>query len=778
MPPVPSSAVPAPRVPPKPDCFPKEILGTEATIERQRFYALLWGAQPGWVEVCAGLNGAELQARGWLRPGEPNSADHIGLLTWTRQSYDADCASRRPHTRRLFQWPNEADKLDGYAVLLAQKFGNVYVGLSTYPSADDAKRRRDPQPSRVVLVEDGPPDPALPYSFEVLTSPYSRHGYYLLKTPCSPQQLVALATGAASRLSGADPSGSDRQQLVRVPTSVNSKQKAGNFRVRLIDHQRSYQAIELAAHFAPDVARLSAPGASAALADSDAWALVATLSQPENLRPGGPLLTEDGALRRLKTAHFINRVLVGESLWTERPAGCAATYSEWRFNLIKALWLHGYPQVEVRLLTESLAADDLDKRGTVQLRVDIDRIIGKLSVSHPRDERTCTASYRLITGQAAARQPTPRAQRGRPSTKPAQMDRLRVWLSDQTPNDWGLILASVQDIAAALHLGSRSTQGYLCALREAGEIATGQIDGNGPAFIILTNRFRGAEKSASTGVDAHRRCDCVPSPHAHELVGGGAETDNAQSIAPPSEATTLPLPVTADRDAEKTLPAPPESAVSGGAVEDDFSAAESAETALPALMERTPPPCAAAAASGGEAGGVCAPVAAPVADTSPRTKRRSRQRQARPTFGTPLPEPKRRPRGLPHKTRVSADVPSLEAELHRRRAMLPHLKRGPARSAVERAIFELERLISSRRDLSLVRMVSANVPDPQPPGEPAVVRVGEAIAFAGGAVFAPPGSVSEAILCELVAPSPAAPSGGEEVPTVELCRSAHLFQEQ
>jgi hypothetical protein len=134
----------------------------------------------------------------------------------------------------------------------------------------------------------------------------------------------------------------------------------------------------------------------------------------------------------------------------------------------------------------------------------------------------------------------------------------------------------------------------------------------------------------------------------------------------------------------------------------------------------------------------------------PRSRSRKRKTAQTIAFGTAPASAKRRAEGLPRSSWPTADMPSLEAEVQRRRAMLRHLKGGPARRSVEHAIAALERLITERRDLGLVRMLYANAPEPQARGEPQAIHVGEAVAYAGGAAFTPPGAVSEAALRALM----------------------------
>jgi hypothetical protein len=81
--------------------------------------------------------------------------------------------------------------------------------------------------------------------------------------------------------------------------------------------------------------------------------------------------------------------------------------------------------------------------------------------------------------------------------------------------------------------------------------------------------------------------------------------------------------------------------------------------------------------------------------------------------------------------------------------MLRHLKRGPARSAVERTVHQLAEQIATRREVGLAVMQYANAPSPRGLDRPRCVVEGGAVAYEGGAAFTPPGTNIERLLAKL-----------------------------
>jgi hypothetical protein len=104
----------------------------------------------------------------------------------------------------------------------------------------------------------------------------------------------------------------------------------------------------------------------------------------------------------------------------------------------------------------------------------------------------------------------------------------------------------------------------------------------------------------------------------------------------------------------------------------------------------------------------------------------------------------RRSSGLPRREWPLAAVPALERELQRQRAIRisrKAVRNWAIRKSADRAIFELEQLIASQREIGLALMLE-RVPASMVRTEPNCVVIGDAVAIAGGASFCPPGSVS------------------------------------
>lgn len=140
---------------------------------------------------------------------------------------------------------------------------------------------------------------------------------------------------------------------------------------------------------------------------------------------------------------------------------------------------------------------------------------------------------------------------------------------------------------------------------------------------------------------------------------------------------------------------------------------------------------------------------------------------AAPRCALPDATPRRRS-GLPRRAWAQAATPALEQELQRQRAILRHIRRGPARAAVERAVFTLRELIAARRDIGLAVMRYANDPGSSACDSPRQAIVGPAVAFAGGACFVPQGAGAEALQASLkrrlaAEDSPAPPSQAQSM---------------
>jgi len=210
--------------------------------ERAAFYDATWGEDEGYIFVVAGLPASDILARGWpLAPDEQPAnpadlGDKMHMLLWTRETGDAFKAAGRPHTGKAFAWPSQRKQSDRYVQRLIHEYDNVYVRKYVATTPQAAKHGDAPTQADRIHIEDAPaelPAWAPPYSYMVETSPYARQAVYVLPRPLLWHQAERLAAGLVKRLK-ADSGGPNAAQFIRVPTTRNTKAKAGRHRVRFL----------------------------------------------------------------------------------------------------------------------------------------------------------------------------------------------------------------------------------------------------------------------------------------------------------------------------------------------------------------------------------------------------------------------------------------------------------------------------------------------------------------------------------------------------------------
>lgn len=280
----------------------------------------LFGQQQGFVDLC-------------VCPGDP-SKDRVQRAQW-------------------FNYSGDAESLADMCLELGERHGDVYIGRSLY-----GKRNRDAKhalPSRVVFVDDAP---AGNYSLSIKTSAQSRHGYFLLDCPVDNRQIVELQRNAAAAL-GADASGADVTQLVRVPGTRNTKAGA-NFVVEMeFVSPDIYTITELALRW-PHITREEYIGA-----EID-WSVVERWNGNLSL-----LLRPNGLPIRFKPTIYSAKLLTG-------AADLGGDTSLKRAAIVKSLVWHGYPDEEVIAVASTIADFGASERkGSDWLLKDITRLIGK-----------------------------------------------------------------------------------------------------------------------------------------------------------------------------------------------------------------------------------------------------------------------------------------------------------------------------------------------------------------------------------------------------------------
>ncbi len=387
-------------------------------VDRLRFYQFLY-RQPGYVEVVAGTN----------NPGNP---DEIDLLVLTQANFEQCKHDQRYMTRKQrFLWVDPADAdsiaaLDQRVSALEAKHGNVYVSVFQYRE----QNRQSPLPTNVVLVEDAPANPTLPYSLSVQTSPGSRHGYYELDQAVNEVHYRQIATRLAAALA-ADMSGVDAQQLVRVPGTRNTKAKYGEHeRVHLAGATGTvYSRSDLETAYQPPAAQ---PGAERAR-----WATQAGYQTPPDIwerasrldvARGGPLLNERGVPRKLKgdSVQWIARLITGDQTLTNEQGELDT--SKMRWHVIKALVLRGYDDDEIAAIAWEVAAWRLgEKRSADNIEADILRCISLLRAEYPHIQINRTDQYTGRRRQTIAQSDRPRRASRARADRPATVDAESVY---------------------------------------------------------------------------------------------------------------------------------------------------------------------------------------------------------------------------------------------------------------------------------------------------------------------------------------------------------------
>lgn len=531
--------------------------GHQVDEERAAFYRTLWGDAEGYLQIAAGLPAADILARGWpLAPDEqPRNPAELGdkvlMLAWTREHGDCFKAAGRPHTAEAFAWPAEARALDRYVAELAEEYDNVYCRKYLAATPEGAKRGEAPAHAQVVQVEDAPaelPADLPPFSFELQTSAYSRQGFYRLPHPLPWAQVERLAGGLARRL-GADSGGSNPAQYTRIPTTRNTKARAGRFRVHLLEGGGPVALDELA--------RAALPGGLAELrggdgagakrgreheaAKLDAALWVEVEGYRGHLAPGGLLRRPDGTLRRPRADHPTARILRGArgasdiyDRWAAIAGGLGRDGSKtgWRFYLAETLRLYGYPQAEARAILEALAPD-----GGADPRADIDRVIGKVWARATRAPESPTRGY--TPSPAPAPWLPVRAPRGRPAgARAAQVERLGELLAARI----GGRITRPQ-LGELLGVGPRAVAAYLAQLRAS------------PAWLV---ELRALGRGGLLVEKCDRKSPAESVIEASESVIAAPAEDAAQPVAAPIVESVAP-------HGDHTPPDPPAGAASPAA---------------------------------------------------------------------------------------------------------------------------------------------------------------------------------------------------------------------
>jgi hypothetical protein len=390
---------------------------------------------------------------------------HLSALFGNQQGYvDLSYCRGDPRHDRVerygwFGYNGNPEPLADMCLNLGAKHGDVYVGRSLY-----ARKKRDPRstlPSSVIFVDDAPVDGG--YSMSIRTSANSRHGYFLLDAPLPSEDIVALQRNAAAAL-GADASGSDVTQLVRVPGTFNTKGGASfSVEMEFVD-SCTYSLLELQARW-PRVTRDAYIGAEVDWTMVEQW----------NGNIHGLLRAFDGVRvpRRVKPHAFLHKILTGAVDFSRDTSAARAA-------VVKGLVIHGYPDEEIFAMGPVIA--DLgasERKGSDWLYKDLARLIALYRSEHPNITVRPTSTVRTQPAKRLAK--VERRARGRTvKLTPAQL--LAFYQKEAVCEK---VLLSIKEVAARFDVSEDTIKRLEKTLKAQGRVTREVSSDRMLSFICL-----------------------------------------------------------------------------------------------------------------------------------------------------------------------------------------------------------------------------------------------------------------------------------------------------
>jgi hypothetical protein len=487
-------------------------------LNRQRTYLRwLYGPRCGYMEIVGGTP--------ILVDGKPG--DKIDLVLTTRLWAYIDP-----------ERPDLLDRAARHILDTCRKWGNVYVSRTLYRKEAKVQNKRvlkDDKgkvieryalPSPIVFSDDCHTSAPLPFNIVIRTSQHSRHGYYRCNANTTRDDARRVAAGL-----GADPSGDDDEQLVRLPGTFNTK-GGGCFPVTVeYADAGTTDLIALRAAYPPvSSSRESTrpPGSS-----SSGGRPAVDMGDWSNLPDGRALLTSGRYQWIIHTARPQLKQLIIDKVpvITCRKNGQADdSLSAQRAVLVNNLLelIHPPPLSEIRAVAWALR-DELggDKTDTEYCRA-IDNEIGKYL---PKDYHPSPTKgiKRSTQARPAPQLDQPKRPRGRQrGQRAAALDPLRQLLAAAPTDDFGVIHLDCTALAAALGRSARMVRNYLHDLASQKEIKF-VADGKGRKLAI---RFGTPDHPAS-----EKEIKSAPVEPISEPVLASETPQTANDDAPPMEST-------------------------------------------------------------------------------------------------------------------------------------------------------------------------------------------------------------------------------------------------
>ncbi len=447
----------------------------------------LLGNQSGWLEVAVGKARRDDASKIEVFPPKP-AWDGVGrFLPYTSETADAVA-------RKLLH--------------VASKYGNVYTSHVLY--SQPVRSAKYALPSRVIFLDDV--RASADYSALVETSEGNYQAYYLLDTPADAATIVDLKRRAAEA-HGADPSGVDIEQLVRIPHSYNTK-RGGRWPVRLVyQNDRQYTVAELEGR----------------------WPAVETASSAEPVALEGE--------RRAAVERELGRIeaimhRIGRHTYTGKQLRGLATCkhksgnddtSRTRYSLACNLrGKRGLPDAEIIALLLHFDLGARERKGDAWLEGDVMRCLAAAHSTYPNARTEPTRGGTSCASKALT--PSQRRTRGRQHklTTDAYLDWLRKKATGGTT-----VMLSRREIASALKVHVCTIDRLERSLREQGSIERKTYAARRASCVVLldvlgtsTNTSEAAEQVLADQTEIAQQEAVKP---ASETYVGGTHAPDSTS---------------------------------------------------------------------------------------------------------------------------------------------------------------------------------------------------------------------------------------------------------
>jgi DNA-binding Lrp family transcriptional regulator len=422
--------------------------------------------------------------------------------------------------------PGQLPEIVKYLLECVDRYSNVYISRTLYSRKQ--RSRAYALPSRVIFLDDAP-DSNLPYSAVVRTSAGRPQAYYRLETEQDADTIFELSRRGAYALH-ADKSGTDVEQMVRIPESFNTK-RGERYAVRLAHlNNRTYTVEQLRAQW-PHVVSSEGPAATIEWREVERW-----LGNPEMI------FNPDGIPWRFRNSEAQGRRLLEGKLTPLKKDG---TYdpSVARAILVKSCMMHGYEDTIIAAIAIKQGNfGHTSAKDTDSIKDDIARLIGKYRREQPNIQPTPIGTY-----PSKAAQPLPQIEPPKNGRPPRLTDdQYYARLKKLAVGATGAVMENQTEAADAVGVSVPTVRRIEKRLQEAGRIRriTVRKKGGTYSYVVL---YSAITTPLCVDISASETAPLARSPdtekvqqHTGNQHSEGSIKEHTRLSAPPDEAEDAP----------------------------------------------------------------------------------------------------------------------------------------------------------------------------------------------------------------------------------------------